>query len=179
MPRSPDILGLARKWIEAAGDTVQVVEIPLPEGGIASVLQVTHGTVTVQLTVRGDLVLIGAGFEVPVDSRQKLGTLPGETQVKLLLGLRVELESCHRVGFVLMPPTAANISQVERFIVSEVVYISADDPSTRNRLMDAIQEISTVGVRGAQVLGIAELAAGSTSVTTGSPRGQPPPGMFG
>jgi hypothetical protein len=174
----PPNLELARRWVSVAGDPTEVDEVENPDGTTGPGLTVEHGNVRLRLLPRGDLILVLIAFGIPADAREKLAGLEPESRRKLLLGLRIELLSCHRAAFYYTPADATDVSQLEQFLVLELVHVSEEDPSSRNRLMDALQEVTAVGLRGTHVLGIASLAPPPTRGGV-PPRAPPPPGLYG
>lgn len=171
MAARPPQLVLAQRWLEAAGDTVEAAEGRGPEGDPIWTLVVTHGAIKLRVVPREDQLAVTVGFGVPAEARAKLRTLPDEVRKKLFVLFRQELLSCHRVGFLYQPTDAADISGIENFVVISLLVIGAKDLSTRNRLLDAIQEVTTTGLRAYQILGIAS-SGGSTAPP---PATAPPP----
>lgn len=176
MAELPAKLALAKRWLEAAGDTVELSEAPEKDETLTPSLIITHGSIKLQLVQREDQLAVTVSFSIPAEARAKFRTLPEDVRRKLFVVFRQELLSCHRVGFVYQPLNATEIGAIESYLVVALLVVAPRDPSTRNRLLDAVQEVVTTGIRAGQVLGIAASGGNAPPPPTTAP---PPPGIYG
>jgi hypothetical protein len=127
-------------------------EVTWPDGSRGPVLRVQHGSVVLTLAAQSDVLHVGCTviFSPPV--RQRLGSLPPEGRGRLLAALKLEISGCQRVILNVFPSDAKDVAMIARLTVYETVHLSATEASTRNRLMEALQEVANAGYRAIRVL---------------------------
>jgi len=152
-PKLPKELALAERWAKDAGKEVQRTVADTPQGKIP-VLIVKHGPGAVLIRMEHRCIAVFAIADVDQQMRDKLSRLGSAVQQRVLVTLTNELLSSPRTGYTLFPLGLTSIADLERISVEEVIAISNSDASSRNRLLDAIQEVVTVMVRGMRILAI-------------------------
>lgn len=152
-PKLPRELALAERWAKDAGKEVQRAVADTPQGKIPVVV-VKHADRPVLVRLERKCIAVFAIAQVDQQMREKLASLETSVQQRVLIALTDELLSSPRTGYTLSPLGLKSITNLERVSVEEVIAISETDPSSRNRFLDAIQEVVTVMVRGMRILAI-------------------------
>jgi hypothetical protein len=173
----PAQLELAEKWIRQMGKEVHRVTLDRNDGGKEPALAVRQGSVTVHVRAEADCVVVFGLFPIPKEVRARLSALPGALQIKMLQALRRELLIHSRSAFGLAPPTVRDLATLEGFSIEQLLRVGDDDPSSFNRLADAIIEVTSDGLRGASVVGVALQSAGQETMNVNSK--DVPDRMFG
>ncbi|MFZ0699701.1 MAG: DUF2299 family protein [Thermoplasmata archaeon] len=167
----PQLLQVAERWAKAAGRDVKwgSFKVGSPEASFQSMLVIQQGSIAVFVRCQADALVVFVVADLPMEARQKIATLSSELRSKMLIHLRQELLSVPRNGFAVFPPTLMSIDQLERFIVEQTLVIDEHDPSTRNRFLDAVMEVTVGAMRAAQVIAsLGQPLLGSSPGTSGS-----------
>lgn len=173
-PKIPRELALAERWAKDAGREVQRATAKTPNGDVP-VLIVKHGNWAVLVRIERAAIVVFAIAQVDQEMRNRLATLDPGIQQRVLLALTTELLSSPRTGYSFVPADLKSVTALEQVSTEEVLVISESDPSSRNRFLDAIQEVVTVMVRGTRMLAIAGNQPPPTGTTPPPP---PPPEMY-
>ena len=156
-PERPAPLLLAERWVKGAGKPVQwgSFKAGSPESSMQAMLVVQQGPVAVFIRSSLESVVVFVVADLPMSFRQGISALPSDLRSKMLLHLKQELLSIPRCAFALHPPTLTKIEQLERFVVEQTLVLDEKEPSTRNRLLDAIMEVTVGALRAGTVLNAA------------------------
>ncbi len=170
-PKLPRGLALAERWAKDAGRDVQRGVAGTPQGDIPIIIM-KHGPYSVMVRMEHKAIAVFAVAQTDQPMRDKLAGLSPDVQKRALIALTAELLSSPRTGYTVVPSGLTSIAALEQISVEEVVVISEGDPSSRNRFLDATQEVVTVMVRAGRILAIAGDQPPPTASTT--PPGPPP-----
>jgi hypothetical protein len=137
---------ILRGWLDAMGATVQDVPIDLAVGRDRPSIQINFpdgiGLNAVEDKAGGVLLLLSMAPAPEV--AQAARSLNAENQEKLLLVLKNNLLSVHRLSWQLEPVTVTRLGQLQRIVLYERFRVEESDASTYNRFQDAFAELSTV-----------------------------------
>lgn len=149
----PDQLELARGWITEFGDPIhETPDITDLKGVHLPSFGFQHGPATLAIvSIRGSLSVNALVGFLPEMKRAIAGLPPG-LQFRMLEALKTSYMECPRVAWTIFPQTANRMGDVDRIQLSQVVRISDSDSAAFNRLVDAIQELTTLYVRTTQVV---------------------------
>lgn len=170
-PPSPN-LDRVRAWAETLDVRVETTELAGADGASLTALQIYHGELFVWAIDRGGYVDLVFPYYVPEDDAARLAAMADGALDELLFDLRLVLLE-GRCGYAFRrdgEDRFAGFDLTQRFVPAP------QEELALQRLADGIQELVTVGLRGAEVLGVslqrdAEEGAGPTS--------RPHPGMYG
>jgi hypothetical protein len=168
----PPHLVVAERWLKAAGKPVQWGEIRIgsPNAPVSPMLVIQQGPLAIFVRPQNDCLAVFVVADVPIEARQKLSLLPSDLKQRMFIRLRQELLTSSRCGFALMPPELSRIEQLERFVVEQVIAIDESDASTRNRLLDAVLEVTNATMRAGGILQPADQATASGVRSGDDPR---------
>lgn len=147
-------LTVAEEWIRETGrETKRDLSPPLPDGKRIPLLVISHGLIKVLAREQGSCLIVSVAMPVHDAIRKKLSGLTPEDKQKVMIALRGELSSNSRGWYGYSPADATSLDQMQSFYVEQLLKVSKDDPSSFNRLCDAIQEVVGVAVKGLTILG--------------------------
>lgn len=170
------MLESCERWFQLAGRVVRrgVAGAPGPVPGASPaafpILVVQQGSFPVIVRVlseQEELVSIFMQIPVPPEVRTRLSTAEPPLPLKVYLQLRKELLSSGRTGFNLIPPTAANVSQIEVIALNQEVSVKGRSGAEITRLLDATVEVATLAARAVSLL--APVVAGAPATTSTAP----------
>lgn len=170
----PRELALAERWAKDSGRTVERTRGRGPEGEIPAIV-IKHGAYPIVAYMEHKCVRISASAQVAQQVRDKLTRLVENDQRRVLIALTNELLSNARTGYDVVPHGLASVTGLEQINVAEIIALSEEDPGSRNRFMDAVQEVVTVMVRALRILAI---AGDQPPPTTSMAPSSPPPEMY-
>ncbi|MCI4336296.1 MAG: hypothetical protein L3K17_03750 [Thermoplasmata archaeon] len=155
-PTISPTLELAKLWAEELGNSVSVLAGTNAEGAPVNVLQVVHGKVTVIILERGPgVVEIDCPQDIPQAVRERLETLTPKLRQQAALTFVQSILRHPRSSFSAQPGMSEGLHQIQRWVVTQIIRIDQEDPSTQNRLADAIQEVVSVFLAASTVIAAA------------------------
>jgi len=147
-----EILLLTKRWVGEMGKRSRFVELQDRDGLRGAVLVVDHLGWKVFIQERSRCILVMVIVDIPRALVEKVSSMPEPIQSRLECNLRIELTSNARTAYTLRPSQAQHLSSLRRMTVEQLIRVSGDDPSSFNRLVDAIQEVVTTATRASSVL---------------------------
>lgn len=150
----PQSLILVEKWSKLMGKRTKRLKAELSDGTIIPIVTINHGNISVLVRSEYEIIVVFINAEVPYDIKNQLEKLDREKQEIILESLKQQLLSNGRTGYYLEPISTSVISELSGFTIEQRIRISSKDPSSFNRLMDAIQEVITVTIRALLLFGI-------------------------
>jgi len=172
-------LATAERWAKQLGDKVEVIEGKKPDGTPVSVLKVTRGSLEVVVIDRGNgLVEIDCPQDLAKEAKDRLRALAPELQQATLLTFIDRLLRNPRAGYAFQPLGIKALHDVDRWVFTQVVKVSDDDPGSFQRFADALQEVVTGFMSAAMVIA-AVMQRPPPGAASGSSTASPPPtGMY-
>jgi hypothetical protein len=165
-------LRLAAKWARHRRDPTEWGRASFGTGAPEMVLRIRHGAVPLLVRDLGKCLTVLGIVDLSPEVRTWIAALAPAERERFLLGLRLQLMSCPRIGFSWGTIETPGQNMPERIALDQTLQISEDDPASFNRLCDAIQETETVLLRALEYLGAARRRAEETvlySSTTEAP----------
>lgn len=170
-PPSPN-LDRVRTWAQALDARVETAELTAADGASLTALQIHHGELFVWAIDRGGYVDLVFPYYVPEDDAARLAAMADGALGELLFDLRMVLLE-GRCGYAFRrdgEDRFAGFDLTQRFMPAP------QEELALQRLADGIQELVTVGLRGAEVLGV---SLQDEEARRAGPESQPHPGMYG
>jgi len=153
MPSSvPPPLTLADRWARELGKTTRLMELLDSDGSKGVVLLIVHRDHRIFIQARGECIVVTVLIEIPTEVTAAIARQSAPMKRRIEVNLRTELASNGRTAFTLRPAAMTDIEQLRRITVEQLMKVSEDDPSSFNRLADAIQEVVTTAARASAVL---------------------------
>jgi len=153
MPAEPPQLQLARRWVSELGDPIhETPDISDQDGVHIPSFGLTHGPVRLAIVAVRGSISVAALIQFPEELTQAARSLPSPLQARMLEALKACYLEYPRAAWTLFPTTAMRLGEVERIQLSEILRIQDGDANSFNRLVDAIQELTSLFVRSNQLI---------------------------
>lgn len=146
-----EMLQLAERWAREAGCETERTEGRRTDGSTIPSIAIQHGAVSLLCNERDGVLRVIVVMDIAEGTRAQLRRLDANQNAQFLSTLRSTLTQNPRGGFSCYPGGFRHASEIRQITLEQRLRIAANELSSFNRFLDAMQEVSIGALRVAQI----------------------------